>query len=143
VKEEFYEQHGGNNRGAIINVSSIGAYFPAQKSSIYIGTKAFLKLFTEALHLELKNKGIKVQVLCPGFVDTDFHRFTTVEKKNKMAKRVQKTSPETVVDCSLRSLKKNQSICIPGVSYKAMCGLISILPRNVVCRVASGQFKDF
>jgi uncharacterized protein len=130
-------------KGTIINVSSIGAFFPVPRSSTYNSTKVFLKLFTEALHLELRDSGIKVQVLCPGFVDTDFYRFTTQEKKEQMSRGGQKISPEMVVNYSLKCLKKNQAICIPGASYRAICWIISVLPRNMVYRIAGSVFKDF
>jgi len=129
-------------KGTIINVSSAAAYLPQYGGSIYVGTKAFLILFTESLHMELRDKGIKVQVLCPSFVDTDFYRFTTAEIKNKLISRdPRKWSPEAVVDFSLKSLKKNQSICIPGYGYKAMYGLMSILPRNTVYNISKRLFE--
>ena len=130
-------------QGTIINVASIGAYMPVARSSIYNATKAFLQLFTEALHMELKNTGIRVQVLCPGFMDTDFYRFTTEKKKNSMSRVTQKIPLEEIVNYSLKSLKRNKVICIPGFSYKAICELSSVLPRNMVYSLMERSFKDF
>jgi short-subunit dehydrogenase len=61
-------------KGAIINLSSIAAYMPMPGGTLYGGSKAFLKMFSEALHMDLKDKGIKVQALCPGFIPSDFYR---------------------------------------------------------------------
>jgi uncharacterized protein len=61
-------------RGSIINVSSIAAFLPCPGISIYCATKAFLKMYPQSLYLELKNKGVKIQVLCPGVTQTDFDK---------------------------------------------------------------------
>ncbi|UCE34237.1 MAG: SDR family NAD(P)-dependent oxidoreductase, partial [Deltaproteobacteria bacterium] len=51
-------------KGAIINVSSLGAFTPFPTTATYSGTKAFLALFTESLHMELAGTNVKVQALC-------------------------------------------------------------------------------
>jgi len=45
-------------------------------------------------------------------------------------------SPEKVVDYSLKSLKKNKLVCIPGISNKAMVKLFPSLPMGIYCRLA-------
>jgi uncharacterized protein len=108
-----------NGRGTIINVSSLAAFLPLPKMSIYAACKSFVKTFSERLQLEMKDKGIKVQAVCPGIIDTDFYRFSPPVKKS-MAEQFPMMSPESVVDCSWEELKKNRVICIPGAPYKAM-----------------------
>lgn len=58
--------------GAIINVSSVGAFTPAPETAIYSATKAFLIAFSEALQMELEGAGARAQELCPGFTHTGF-----------------------------------------------------------------------
>jgi short-subunit dehydrogenase len=60
-------------QGTIINVSSMGAFLVGPHNTVYCGTKAFIRNFTESLYLELRNTGIRIQLLCPGFVYSDFH----------------------------------------------------------------------
>jgi len=123
--------------GTIINVSSESAYLPCRKLAVYAASKAYLKSFTESLYLEVKNNGIKVQVVCPGSTDTDFFRDFSAEGKAswfKVFKVV--TSPELVVDCSLKDLGKNHVVCIPGTHTKHMISLVSILPRSYVYKMA-------
>ena len=60
-------------RGAIINVSSMGAFMLTPGNVLYDATKSFLVTFSENISLEARDKGIKVQVLCPGFTRTEFH----------------------------------------------------------------------
>ena len=59
--------------GRIINVSSLGAFFPMRDIAVYAASKAFLNTFSEALAQEVADEGIRVQSLCPGYTHTDFH----------------------------------------------------------------------
>ena len=58
------------HRGGILNVASVAAYLPGPRMAIYYATKAYVLSFSEALHRELKPRGVRVTVLCPGPVPT-------------------------------------------------------------------------
>jgi short-subunit dehydrogenase len=60
------------HRGGILNVSSIVAYLPGPGMAVYYATKAYVLSFSEALHCELKPRGVRVTALCPGPVPTEF-----------------------------------------------------------------------
>src|SRR6266540_7446065 len=59
-------------RGGILNVASIAAFMPGPGMAVYYASKAYVLSFSEALHRELKPKGVRVTVLCPGPVPTEF-----------------------------------------------------------------------
>ncbi len=59
-----------NNWGRIINVSSIGAFQDAYGKSNYAAAKAGILGFTRALALEVADKGVTVNAICPGAFDT-------------------------------------------------------------------------
>ncbi len=103
-------------QGAIINVSSITAYMPLAGNAVYAGTKSFLNSFTQSLSYELKETGVKVQILAPGFTYSDFHKRPDYSKLNTYAsvpKFLWMTS-EQVVKISLKALERNKLECIPG-----------------------------
>lgn len=103
------------NEGIIINVSSENAYFVGPNCSIYSGTKAFIKLFTEGLYLDLKEYNIKVQTLCPSFTWTDFHEKIGISKSEQVNKGLYRwESPENVVKKSMKCLGKNDPLCLCG-----------------------------
>jgi len=56
--------------GHIAVVSSIAGYRGLPTASAYGATKGVLNNMTEALKFDLEPKGIKVQLVCPGFVRT-------------------------------------------------------------------------
>jgi short-subunit dehydrogenase len=122
-----------NKKGMIINVSSFSAFFPLKKGALYDSTKAFLVIFSESLHMELKDKGIKVQVLCPGFTKTGFFENRRGKNKNcKKQKCVVWQSPEEVVRKSIKDLKKkNKVVSIPGFHNRMLLFAKALMPRKV------------
>jgi 3-oxoacyl-[acyl-carrier protein] reductase len=56
--------------GVILNVSSVAATRPGRGQSVYAGTKGFLEALTRALAVEVGRKGIRVNALAPGVVET-------------------------------------------------------------------------
>ena len=57
--------------GAIINVSSIGAYLTAPTAGVYGGLKHAIEVFTSALRIELAGTGVRVGTVAPGTTDTE------------------------------------------------------------------------
>lgn len=57
--------------GAIVNVSSIGAYLSSSSMGVYGGLKHALEIFTSALRVELKGSGVRVGTIAPGTTDTE------------------------------------------------------------------------
>lgn len=60
------------DKGAIVNVSSVNAVKPGIYQGIYSATKAALVNMTQTLARELAPKGIRVNALLPGLTDTKF-----------------------------------------------------------------------
>jgi uncharacterized protein len=118
-------------KGAIINVASVASFLYVPSCSVYCATKAFLKLFSQCLYLELKDKGIMVQALCPGFTESNFAKEYYSNEMLKQLTKSKAMSPEKVVDCSLNNLKKNKPICIPGLSNQMMARMFPPLPTGI------------
>jgi meso-butanediol dehydrogenase/(S,S)-butanediol dehydrogenase/diacetyl reductase len=57
--------------GAIVNISSIGALFAAKGNAVYGTAKAALLALTKSLARDYGPEGIRVNALCPGWVDTE------------------------------------------------------------------------
>ncbi len=104
--------------GCIINVASIAGLIPLRNVT-YGATKAYLVHFSRTLQNELHGTGLRVQVLCPGYVYTEFHSSHPAPR----SPRFMWSTVEQVVAESLTALKRNQVICIPGRIYR----LIAVL----------------
>jgi uncharacterized protein len=134
----------GKNRGSIVNVSSIASFIPYPGNAMYSATKAFVTNFSETLHLELKATNVRVQALCPGLTRTDFHARLGAEFDNPQAQRAlaRAMTPEHVVDCSLKSLARNQAVCVPGLNNRFRAAVLRTLPRSIVSRIIGAVFGD-
>lgn len=60
-------------QGTIVNVASMGGQLAFPLYSVYHGTKWALEGFSESLHFELSALGIRVKLVEPGIVKTDFY----------------------------------------------------------------------
>ena len=116
------------DRGAIINVSSLAAWFYSAGNVPYSSTKNCLAAFTMGLHQELRGTNIHVQALCPGFVRTEFHDSEAMKSFNmEEVPAGLRMSAETVVNCSLRRLGGRRVIVIPGLRYRIL-GRLAQMP---------------
>ena len=64
----------------IVNVSSMGGFFPFPGQTIYGASKAALKIFTEGLYAELEKTNVRVMIVLPGAMNTNI----TVNSNVKM-----------------------------------------------------------
>ena len=120
------------NKGDIINVSSIGAFFNMVTMETYGATKTYLISFTESLHVALMGTGIRVQALAPGNTLTEFHSRLGADFTKDQRRWMQ---PKEVVDKSLRALEKAQVLCIPGFRRQIFVKLACVLPRPIYYKV--------
>jgi len=61
----------GQGRGSIINVSSVAGHVGLLRSVPYCASKGGVELLTKALALDWAKRGVRVNTLAPGWVDTD------------------------------------------------------------------------
>ena len=79
------EAEGGG--GAIVNVSSVGGLRGFSGLSAYGATKAALDGFTRALARELGPRGVRVNSVAPGFVDTEMTRSLDDDQRRQIVRR--------------------------------------------------------
>ncbi|GIW42151.1 MAG: dehydrogenase [Candidatus Binatia bacterium] len=123
-------------RGAIVNVSSVAGFLPGPGTATYSATKAFVTSFSESLATELRDTGVRVQVLCPGFTRTEFQKRAGVRAESVPGWLWM--SPEEVVDASLAALEKGRTLCVPGAPYRLAVAALPFVPRSWI-RAASGR----
>jgi len=116
------------HRGGLLNVGSMAGFLPGPGMAVYYATKAYVLSFTEALHSELKPRGIRVAVLCPGPVPTEFGARAGV--KSGMAPNILTRSAEDVAEAGYRGLMDGRRTIVPGFINKLIIALIRIIPRG-------------
>lgn len=109
-----------NNRGIIINVSSLLSLMTLNSNVVHYATKAYLNRFSQNLQMELKGKNIKVQALNPGYTITNFHSTEEFKGvKNNYPKIFTMTTGE-LVDESITALKSKKVIVVPGLANQLL-----------------------
>jgi hypothetical protein len=112
-------------RGAIINVASLASYLPAAGSVMYSATKAFLRMLSESIALELEGTGVVIQALCPGFTHTEFHEAGELEGTGEMPiPKGMWMSVDSVVKDSLKGVKDGKVVVVPGLKNRVFRSLI-------------------
>lgn len=61
-----------NKSGCIVNISSIGGQMTFPLGTLYHGSKYAVEGLSESLHFELQAFGVKVKIVEPGMIATDF-----------------------------------------------------------------------
>jgi NAD(P)-dependent dehydrogenase (short-subunit alcohol dehydrogenase family) len=70
---------------SVINVISAGAFLASPGVAMYAAAKAALLSFTRSMAADFASRGIRVNALAPGTVDTDMVRNNTEEAQQRMA----------------------------------------------------------
>jgi hypothetical protein len=118
------------NRGGILNVASIAGFLPGPGMAVYHATKAFVLSFSEALHSELKDRGVRVTALCPGPVPTEFQMRAGVTSDS--APSLLTESAEAVAEQGYRGLKDGRRVVVPGLGSKAVTVLARFVPHSLI-----------
>jgi uncharacterized protein len=120
--------------GSILNVASTGAFQAGPGFAVYFATKAYVLSFTEALHQELKRKGVKVSALCPGPTRTEFGEVAGVTSASfdRFA-----ADASSVVAAGLKGLAGNKAVVIPGLTNKISAQSNRIIPRAAMRRIVA------
>jgi uncharacterized protein len=120
--------------GGIINVSSVAAYQATPTTATYSATKAFVSSFTNAIHEELHDTGVKCMVLAPGFTHTEIHDRARIDNVNVPTFLWQ--TPEEVVAAALRAYDKGRAVCIPGAANAVTAAFSATMPAGLTRKVA-------
>lgn len=116
------QQHGG-----IILFGSLVGFQGTPFAANYAATKAYIQVFSEGIHHELKQKGVDVLCVAPGPVATGFG----IRAHMKMGRAAK---PETLSREIVSSLGKKTTIK-PGFLSKFLISSLSILPRWLRIRI--------
>ena len=74
--------------GVIVNMSSVSSKMALAGQSVYIATKGAVNSMTQTMAKELARKKIRVNAVCPGFVQTEMVDQLPEDKKKEYLKEV-------------------------------------------------------
>jgi short-subunit dehydrogenase len=118
------------NRGGLLNVGSIAGFLPGPGMAVYYATKAYVLSFTEAMRAELAPHGVRVTVLCPGPVPSEFQ--ARAGFRPGLDSAVLKVLPASVAQQAYRGLMANKRAVMPGIGIKMVPFLLRLFPRSFI-----------
>ena len=119
--------------GGILNVASTAAFQPGPWMAVYYASKAFVLSFSEALHEEVKAKGVRVATLCPGATKTEFGDVADMASSTLFRFAGE---PDQVVRDGIQALDGNRAVKVSGLANAMLAGSIRFTPRFLARRIA-------
>ena len=126
------------NKGGILNVGSVAGFLPGPGMAVYYASKAYVISFTEALRGELGHRGVRVTVLCPGPVPSEFQARAGFAPGFDSV--VLNVSAADVALAAYRGLMANKRAVLPGLGIKIVPFLLRFFPRGFIL-AAVGRFQ--
>ena len=133
-----FSDHLIRHRGGLLNVGSIAGFLPGPGMAVYYASKAYVLSFTEAMRAELAPHGVRVTVVCPGPVPSEFQ--ARAGFKPGFDSAILNVSPADVAQQAYSGLMANKRAVLPGLGIKIVPFLLRLFPRSFILG-AVGRFQ--
>ncbi len=134
----FVEPMIARGSGVVLNIASTAAYQPVPGMAVYAASKAFVKLFTEALWHEARPHGVTVFAVSPGAVASEFFA-----EGRRISAPTPYWEPSRIAEAGLRALDRGvrggprggirvPPEVMPGFANRAAAFSTRFVPRRVM-----------
>lgn len=123
-------------RGYILNMSSMSCWMPMPGIAMYSATKAYIRVFSRAMHYELRGSGVSVTVACPGGIATDLFGLPENLKKLAVGLGVLDT-PDRFARKAIKKMLKGKMQYINGLLNRISIVFVGSTPTCVRMLVKS------
>ena len=125
----------------LLNIASQASFQPLPYLNIYAATKAFVRNYTRALNVELRDRGITATAVCPGWMKTDFFARGDIGADKTARRYPHMADPVAVAKKALRDARRGRDLSVYS-GYVKLCHLgASLLPQKATMRVWLRQQK--
>jgi len=118
--------------GEIYNMGSMSSWQPVPYINVYGASKAYVLSFSRALGVELKERGIKVMAVCPGWIKTEFFDHAVHDDTISYYNRFYEAEP--VIKKALKDMAKGKTVSVLGFPERMQARLVKIMPVNFVMK---------
>ena len=126
-----------NGRGSILNISSIAGSQPLPHEAVYAASKAFVTVFGQGLHEELRDTGVTVTTVTPGLTRSELHARAGQQRQISRAPGWLWMEAEQVAHLALKAASLRKIVYVPGLGYRIASSLAEVMPRTVNRKMAS------
>lgn len=130
LSQWFVARRGPLGSGWLLNMSSMSCWMPMPGLAMYSSTKSYIRVFSRALHYEMKDYGVGVTVACPGGIATDLFGLPEKWKRFAVAIGVLQT-PEAFAKRAVEKMLKKKKQYINGWLNRVSIFFVGILPTPV------------
>ena len=130
LSQWFASKRKPTGSGWMLNMSSMSCWMPMPGLAMYAYTKSYIRVFTRALHYEMKDYGVGVTVSCPGGIATDLFGLPKKWQKFAVAIGVLQT-PEKFVKKAIKKMLKKKKQYINGWLNRFSIFFVGILPTSM------------
>lgn len=123
--------------GRIVNMASNSSWQPVPYINVYGSSKAYVLNFSRALGVEIKNRGIHVMAVAPGWIKTEFFDHAVHDDTIKYYDRYYTAGQ--VIEQAMKDLKKKKKVSILGFPVRMQVRLIKFLPVGLVMKIWCNQ----
>ena len=116
----------------IYNMGSMSSWQPVPYINVYGASKAYVLNFSRALGVELKDRGIRVMAVCPGWITTEFFDHAIHDDTISYFNRYY--PPEQVIEKALKDMKKGKNASVLGFPERVQVLLVKLLPVGFVMK---------
>jgi 3-hydroxy acid dehydrogenase / malonic semialdehyde reductase len=109
--------------GHIVNIGSVAGREPYENAAVYIASKFAVRGFTYSLRQDLLGKPIRLTLVDPGLVETEFSvvRFRgDVERAKQVYERVEPLTPADIAECVVFALTRPPHVNVDELVVKAL-----------------------
>lgn len=131
ITREFLPAMVAAGSGHIVVMASIAGRLAMTPCGIYSAAKHGLVVWAHTLKLELKQTGVRVHVICPGRVETDFFAHQTFVQREHRAETRFTVPVETVSRATITAIQKNRFMTYVPRSYGLLVWLAHSFPFPV------------
>jgi short-subunit dehydrogenase len=128
------------HHGGILNVASVAAFLPGPGMAVYYASKAYVLSFSEALHCELKHRGIRVTALCPGPVPTEFQ--VRSGARADRSQQILTLAADRVAQIGYDGLMRGKRVVVAGLANKIAVALLRLTPHALVLPMIERHMRD-
>ncbi|MBR1153787.1 SDR family oxidoreductase [Bradyrhizobium sp. JYMT SZCCT0428] len=126
------------HRGGLLNMGSVAGFLPGPGMAVYYASKAYVLSFTEAMRAELGPRGVRVTVVCPGPVPSEFQARAGFAPGFDSV--ILNVLPADVAKQAYDGLMANKRAVLPGLGIKIVPFLLRFFPRSFILG-AVGRFQ--
>ena len=116
----------------IYNMGSMSSWQPVPYINVYGASKAYVLNFSRALGVELRDRGIKVMAVCPGWIQTEFFSHAIHDDTINYFNRYY--TAKRVIDKALKDMKKGKNASVLGFPERVQVFLVKHLPVKMVMK---------